>query len=96
MLNDRFMTSNVDIVPGGVLRFKWIAEKGKSDLSSFTIRVNGEDHPGFPMSPIPADIYVDSIFMEGPVTVGDYTFSFIANDIDGKFGEKFIVVSVRQ
>ena len=94
LLNGRFMTTNVEISPGGVLMFKWMAEKGKSDLSSFTIRVNGDDHYGYPISPIAPDIYVDSVFMEGPTDKGDHTFSFTATDMDGKFGTKAIVVTV--
>ena len=94
LLNGRFMTTNVEISPGGVLMFKWMAEKGKSDLSSFTILVNGDDQYGYPVSPIAPDIYVDSVFMEGPTGKGDYTFSFTATDIDGNLGTKAIVVTV--
>jgi hypothetical protein len=92
--NGRFVTGNVEIVPGGVLLFKWIAEKGEADLESFTIRVNGDDVPGYPNTSIDPDLYYDSTFMEGPVVRGDYTFAFIATDTDGNFGEKAIVVSV--
>ena len=95
--NDRFINTNTDIVPGGVIRFKWIAEKGKSDLASFTIKMNGQDLEdfGFPNNSIPADIYFDSIPpMEGPVLNGTYTYSFIATDTDGNFGEKAIVVTI--
>jgi len=97
LLNDRFVNTNVDISPGGVLRFKWIAEKGKSDLASFTVKVNGIDleQYGFPNNDIPADLYFDSIPpMEGPVAGGDYIYSFIAYDTDGNFGEKAIVVTI--
>ena len=95
LLNDRFITTNVDISPGGLLLFKWMAEKGKSDLESFTVRVNGDDHYGFPNTSIEPDIHYDSIFMEGPTSTGDFTFSFIATDVDGNFGEKAIVVTVQ-
>ncbi|MFC2115804.1 hypothetical protein ACFLTU_04975 [Bacteroidota bacterium] len=97
LLNDRFIIGNTDISPGGVLMFKWIAEKGKSDLASFTILMNGTDLQfyGFPKTTIPADIYFDSIPpMEGPVTKGDYVFSFIATDVDGNIGEESLVVTV--
>jgi hypothetical protein len=97
LLNGRFMTGNVEITPGGVLQFKWMAEKGKSDLTSFTIRVNGDDLSGYgyPVTQIPPDVYIDSTFMEGPAARGDYTYAFIAGDADGNFGEKAIVVSVQ-
>lgn len=96
LLNDRFMNTNVDISPGGVLMFKWIAEKGKSDLASFTIKIDGDDLYGFPNTSIPVDIYFDSIPpMEGPVTKGDYAFSFIATDVDGNIGDRAIVVTVK-
>ncbi len=98
LINDRFITTNVEINPGGVLMFKWIAEKGKADLASFTVRVNGDDLEayGFPNSSIPPDLYFDSIPpMEGPVAQGNYTFSFVATDVDGKFGEKAVVVTVK-
>ena len=94
LLNGRFMTTNVDISPGGVLRFKWLAEKGKSDLSSFTIRVNGDDLNGFPITSIAPDVYLDSAFMEGPAASGEYIYSFIATDTDGAQGQKAIVVTV--
>lgn len=92
--NGRFMTGNVEIIPGGVLMFKWIAEKGEANLESFTIRINGDDVPGYPNTSIDPNLYFDSTYMEGPVARGDYTFAFIATDTDGNFGEKAIVVSV--
>lgn len=95
LLNDRFITTNVEISPGGALQFKWMAEKGKADLISFTIRVNGEDLYGFPNTSIAPDIYLDSTYIEGPITTGDYTYSFIASDADGNSGEKAILVSVQ-
>ncbi len=94
LLNGRFMTTNVNIEPGGILRFKWIAEKGEADMESFTIRVNGTDMIGYPVNPIKPDLYFDSTYMEGPITRGEYTYAFIATDVDGNFGEKAIVVSV--
>jgi len=81
-------------VPGGVLRFKWIAEKGQADLESFTIKGNGTDRGGFPNQSIDPDVYFDSTFLEGPVVKGDYSYVFIAADTDGNIGDKAIVVSV--
>ena len=94
LLNGRFMTTNVDISPGGVLRFKWIAEKGQANLESFTIKVNGTDLGGYPNVSIDPDIYFDSTFLEGPIPKGDYTYAFIATDTDGNIGDKVIVVTV--
>lgn len=95
LLNDRFITTNVEISPGGVLMFKWIAEKGKADLESFTIRVDGVDYPGYPVNSIDPEIFFDSTYMEGPVSEGDYTYAFMATDVDGNIGEKAIVVTVQ-
>ena len=95
LLNSRFMNTNTTIDPGGVLRFKWMAEKGKSDLESFTIQVNGDDLGGFPRTSIAPDIYLDSTILEGPAAEGDYTYSFVATDVDGNFGENYIVVTVQ-
>jgi hypothetical protein len=95
LLNDRFINSDVTVSPGGPLRFKWIAEKGKSDLASFTIRVNGTDSYGWPNENIPTDVYTDSTYMEAPGTAGDYTFSFIAEDADGNIGEVDLTVGIQ-
>jgi hypothetical protein len=95
LLNDRFMTGNTDIAPGGVIMFKWMAEKGKADLESFTIRVNGNDMAGFPTTGIDPNLYYDSIRQEGPLSQGDYTYSFIATDSDGNFGDKSLVITVK-
>ncbi|MFC2098203.1 hypothetical protein ACFLSP_00525 [Bacteroidota bacterium] len=94
MLNDRFITTNKIISPGDPLPFKWMAEKGKSDLSSFTIRINGDDWFGYPITSIPTNIYSDSAFLEGPVTQGNYAFSFLVTDTDGKIGEKSVIITV--
>jgi hypothetical protein len=94
LLNDRFMNTNTSIGPGGLLLFKWIAEKGEADLQSFTIRMNGDDLGGYPVSSIPPDTYIDSTFLEGPVARGDYTYAFIATDTDGNIGDRAIVVTV--
>ena len=96
LVNGRFFTTNVDISPGGIVMFKWIAEKGKSDLTSFNIQIDGVDLYGFPNDSIPADIYFDSTPpMEGPVAEGDYAFSFVATDLDGNIGFKTLVVTVQ-
>jgi hypothetical protein len=94
LLNGSFITTNTSIGPGGLLKFKWEASKGKSDLSSFTVRVDGNDLPGFPNTTIPADVYLDSTYREGPVQEGDYTYSFIATDADGKTGSRALVITV--
>ena len=94
LLNGEFMTSNTTISEGGLLKFKWEASKGKTDLSSFTVLMDGIDQPGFPNTNIPADVYVDSIYLEGPSATGDYTFSFQVTDTDGKLGDRGIVITV--
>ena len=94
LLNGEFMTSNTTISAGGLLKFKWEASKGKTDLSSFTVLMDGIDQPGFPNTNIPADVYVDSIYLEGPSATGDYTFSFQVTDTDGKLGDRGIVITV--
>jgi uncharacterized protein YdeI (BOF family) len=94
LLNGRFITTSVEVSPAAVLKFKWRAEKGKSDLASFTIQQNGEDLYGFPDNSIEPDVHIDSAYMEGPAATGDYTYAFIATDADGNLGEKSIVVTV--
>lgn len=94
LLNGDFMTGNTAISAGGLLKFKWEASKGKTDLSSFSVLMNGTDLPGFPNSNIPADVYVDSIYLEGPSATGDYIFSFQVTDTDGKLGDRGIVITV--
>ena len=94
LLNGDFINTNTTITTGGLLKFKWEASKGKSDLSSFTVMMDGMDQPGFPNSNIPADVYVDSIYLEGPSATGDYVFSFQVTDTDGKLGDRGIVITV--
>ena len=94
LLNGSFMTGNTTISAGGLVKFKWEASKGKSDLSSFTVIMDGTDLPGFPNGNIPADVYLDSIYLEGPSATGNYTFSFQVTDADGKLGDRGIVITV--
>ena len=94
LLNGDFMTSNTTISAGGLLKFKWEASKGKTDLSSFSVLMDGTDLPGFPNINIPADVYLDSIYLEGPSANGDYTFSFQVTDTDGKLGDRGLVITV--
>ena len=94
LLNGEFIVSNTTIGPGGRLKFKWEAKKGKTDLSSFSVLMNGNDLPGFPETTIPTDVYLDSILLEGPSAKGNYTFSFQVTDTDGKLGDRGIVITV--
>lgn len=94
LLNGSFITSNTTISAGGLLKFKWEASKGKTDLSSFSVVMDGNDLPGFPKTNIPADVYLDSVYLEGPSATGFYTFSFQVTDTDGKLGDRGIVITV--
>ena len=94
LLNGDFITNNTTISPGGLLNFKWEASKGKTDLSSFTVLMDGIDQPGFPETSIPTDIFIDSTYREGPIQAGNYTFSFQATDADGNIGERSVVITV--
>ena len=94
LLNGSFMTGNTTISTGGLVKFKWEASKGKSDLSSFTVMMDGIDQAGFPNTNIPTDVYLDSIYLEGPSATGNYTFSFQVTDADGKLGDRGIVITV--
>jgi hypothetical protein len=94
LLNGSFIITNTSIGPGGLLKFKWEASKGKSDLSSFTVQIDGTDQPGFPKASIPADVYLDSIYLEGPSTGGDYSFLFQVTDADGNTGSRGLVITV--
>jgi len=40
------------------------------------------------------DEYIDSTYLEGPVVLGTYVYSFLAIAEDGNTGDKAIVVSV--
>jgi hypothetical protein len=94
LLNGDFMSGNTTISAGGLLKFKWEASKGKSDLSSFSVLMDGVNQQGFPNTNIPADVYLDSIYLEGPSATGNYTFSFQVTDTDGKLGDRGIVITV--
>ena len=94
LLNGDFMTSNTTINAGGLLKFKWEASKGKTDLSSFSVLMDGIDQPGFPNTNIPVDVYVDSTYREGPIQPGNYTFSFQATDAEGNIGDRSVVITV--
>ena len=94
LLNGEFIISNTTIGPGGLLKFKWEASKGKTDLSSFTVLMDGSDLPGYPETAIPADVYIDSTYREGPIQTGNYTFSFQVTDTDGNIGDRSVVITV--
>ena len=94
LLNGNFIINNTTISTGGLLKFKWEANKGKTDLSLFTILMNGNDLPGYPETTIPADVYLDSVDLEGPSATGNYTFSFQVTDTDGKLGDRSVVITV--
>jgi hypothetical protein len=94
LLNGDFMTGNTTISTGGLLKFKWEASKGKTDLASFTVMMDGVDQPGFPNANIPTDVYVDSIYLEGPSATGNYTFSFQVTDTDGKLGDRSVLIII--
>jgi hypothetical protein len=94
LLNGSFIITNTTIGPGGLLKFKWEASKGKADLSSFTVQVDGNDIPGFPERDIPTDVYLDSTYREGPIETGNYTYSFVATDADGNTGARSLVITV--
>ncbi len=94
LLNGDFIAASTTISPGGSLKFKWKATKGKADLASFTLRLDGQDQGRFPNDNIPADVYIDSTYLEGPLNSGDYVYSFVAADVDGNTGDKTLVISV--
>ena len=95
LLNGSFITTNAAIGPGGLLKFKWEASKGKTDLSSFTVLMDGANLPGFPKTGIPTDVYIDSVYLEGPSAQGNYSFSFQATDTDGNLGDRGLVITVQ-
>ena len=94
LLNGSFMTGNTTISAGGLVKFKWEASKGKADLSSFTVMMDGSDLPGFPETTIPKDVYLDSIYLEGSSQTGNYAFSFQVTDTDGNIGDRSVVITV--
>ena len=94
LLNGNFIINNTTISTGGLLKFKWEASKGKTDLSSFTVLMDGSDLPGFPNANIPADVYLDSTYREGPIQAGNYTFSFQVTDTNGNIGDRSVVITV--
>ncbi|KKK67261.1 hypothetical protein LCGC14_2955830, partial [marine sediment metagenome] len=49
---------------------------------------------GYPVDTIPPDTYYDSTDLEGPAVQGNYAFSFVVTDTDGKIGEQTIVITV--
>ena len=94
LVNGTFITTNASIGPGGLLKFKWEASKGKKDLSSFAVLMDGNNLPGFPKTGIPADVYIDSVYLEGPTAQGNYSFSFQATDTNGNLGDRGLVITV--
>ena len=94
LMNGNFIINNTTISTGGLLKFKWEASKGKTDLSSFTVLMDGSDLPGFPNTNIPADVYLDSIYLEGSSQTGNFNFSFQVTDTDGNIGDRVVVITV--
>ena len=94
LLNGDFITKNTTVGPGGLLKFKWEVRKGKADLSTFSVLMNGQDLPGYPETPKSTDVIIDSIYLEGPVQTGNYAFSFLATDANGNIGDRAVVITV--
>lgn len=94
LLNGRHITTSQVISPGEDLAFRWRAEKGGADLSSFTLQSNGTDWYGYPKTDIPSDIYIDSVHLEGPATAGQFAFSFIITDKEDRVDEQVLTLTV--
>jgi hypothetical protein len=95
LLNSDWMNTSTSIVSGGILKYKWKVTRGNADLATFTLRQDGIDlAPRFPQTGIPADVYLDSAYLEGPIQEGTYVYQFLATDRDGKTGERALVVTV--
>jgi hypothetical protein len=94
LLNGSFITTDSSTGPGGLLKFKWEASKGKTDLSSFSVLMDGTPLPGFPKTGIPTDVYIDSVYLEGPAAKRNYAFSFQATDTEGKTGDRSLVITI--
>jgi len=84
LLNGNYVNTDTIVDPFSTLKFKWKVTRGTAELSSFTLRKDGEDHPFFPVQYIPADVYIDSIGVPGPAEADTIVFSFVASEIQFK------------
>jgi hypothetical protein len=75
-----YIDDDVTVEPGGVLKFSWLATKGSSNLTSFTIERDGVTLAGYPDESIPNDNYKDSVSLEALENEGDYVYELIVTD----------------
>jgi hypothetical protein len=86
----------VTVAPGGVLKFKWIATKGSSNLVSFTIERDNTTLPGYPYESIPNDNYKDSVFLEAPLNENAYVYELIVTDKNDLTASGSFTITVEQ
>jgi hypothetical protein len=90
-----FINSDVTVDPGGVLKFKWHATKGSSNLASFTIERDKSTLTGYPDATIPNDNYADSISLEAPLTAKAYVYELIVTDKNDLTASGLFTITVR-
>jgi hypothetical protein len=86
----------VTVAPGGVLKFKWVATKGSSNLVTFTIERDNAALPGYPDVSIPNDNYKDSVFLEAPLIENAYVYELIVTDKNDLTASGSFTITVEQ
>jgi len=95
-LGGEYIDADATVAPGSVLKFKWIANKGSSNLSSFTIERDGIALSGYPDESISNDNYQDSVTLEAPLNLGEYVYQLIVTDKNDLTASGKFTITVEQ
>jgi hypothetical protein len=91
-----YIDEDVTVEPGGVLAFSWLATKGSSNLSSFSIERDNITLAGYPDEDIPNDNYSATVSLEAPQNEGAYVYKFIVTDNNDLTASKSFTITVEQ
>jgi hypothetical protein len=91
-----YIDEDVTVEPGQEISFSWMGTKGDANLSSFTIQVNNLSVPGFPVTDIPNDNYMDSVSLEAQANEGAYEYLFILTDNDNLADSISLTITVEE
>ncbi len=89
-----FITSDVTVDPGAVLRFSWLAVKGDKNLTSMEVTRDGAYLAGYPDEVIPNDNYRDTLITEAPINNGYYLYAFEVFDRNENSAVKEFTITV--
>ncbi|HEY9123553.1 MAG TPA: hypothetical protein PK252_08285 [Bacteroidales bacterium] len=87
--------NSINASAGTSITVKWVAEKGTSDLSTFSIKAGAgflDSWQDKTIDQVSAAKYVDSLNIQLPQTEGEYLLSFVVTDKKGKTASQSLTV----